>query len=704
MKVLVTGSSGLVGSEAVKFFAEKGFKMFGIDNNMRKYFFGEDGDTSWNKDLLKKQIPDFKHFDIDIRDKKAVEKIFTENKFDLIIHAAAQPSHDWAAREPFTDFEINANGTLVLLENFRKYCPEAVFIFVSTNKVYGDLPNTFKMDELEKRYELDSSCKYAKEGFDETLSIDQSTHSLFGASKIAADILTQEYGRYFNLNTGVFRGGCLTGPAHSGAELHGFLSYLVKCISIGKKYYIYGYEGKQVRDNIHSYDLINAFYHFFMKPRKGEVYNLGGSRHSNISMIEAIEKIEKILGKKAIYEYKNENRKGDHIWYISDVSKFKKHFPNWTYKHNIDTMLNEMCSSTKKMYERILITGGAGFVGSNLAIKFKERYPNVDITVMDNLKRRGSELNLPRLKESGVEFIHGDIRNKEDFKEMPNFDLMIECSAEPSALKGINSDTNYLINTNLIGSINCFEAAKKNKSEIIFISTSRVYSINKINSLNFQEEESRFSLKKEQNIKGISEKGISEDFPIDSFRTLYGATKLCSEIILHEYMNYLGIKGIINRCGVITGPWQMGKIDQGVFVLWVAKHIFGGELSYMGFGGKGKQVRDFIHIDDLFELIDLQINDFDKFNGETYNVGGSIENSFSLQELTKICEEITGNKIKIDSVHENRPGDIIFYVTDYSKINKICGWKPKKTIRDTVSDITNWINENKEDLKNILEK
>ena len=211
-------------------------------------------------------------------------------------------------------------------------------------------------------------------------------------------------------------------------------------------------------------------------------------------------------------------------------------------------------------------------------------------------------------------------------------------------------------------------------------------------------------MKKEQNIKGISEKGISEDFPIDSFRTLYGATKLCSEIILHEYMNYLGIKGIINRCGVITGPWQMGKIDQGVFVLWVAKHIFGGELSYMGFGGKGKQVRDFIHIDDLFELIDLQINDFDKFNGETYNVGGSIENSFSLQELTKICEEITGNKIKIDSVHENRPGDIIFYVTDYSKINKICGWKPKKTIRDTVSDITNWINENKEDLKNILEK
>jgi CDP-paratose 2-epimerase len=310
---------------------------------MRKYFFGEDASTKWNLEKIKKNIDGYTHFEADIRDKDAIEKIFKENKFDCIIHTAAQPSHDWAAKEPFTDFEVNANGTLNLLENFRKYCPKAVFIFTSTNKVYGDRPNYFKLIEKEKRYELDPESKYAKEGFDETLSIDQSKHSIFGASKAAADILVQEYGRYFNLYTAIFRGGCLTGPAHSGAELHGFLAYLIKCIVSGKQYHIFGYKGKQVRDNIHSYDLVNAFYHFYNKPRVAEVYNMGGSRHSNISMLEAIEKIEKIVGKKANYDYQEKNRIGDHIWYISDVSKFKEHYPDWEYKYDIDMILEDMC-------------------------------------------------------------------------------------------------------------------------------------------------------------------------------------------------------------------------------------------------------------------------------------------------------------------------------------------------------------------------
>jgi CDP-paratose 2-epimerase len=344
-KVLITGSAGLIGSESVRFFAEKGFEITGIDNDMRKYFFGPEASTEWNNNLLKEKYLNYQSYNGDIRDQVAMEKIFQEHSFDLIIHTAAQPSHDWAAQEPFTDFTVNANGTLVLLENFRKYCPDAVFIFTSTNKVYGDTPNFLPLVELEKRYELEPSHPFFKEGIDETMSIDNSKHSLFGASKVAADILVQEYGKYFGLKTGSFRGGCLTGPAHSGTQLHGFLAYLVKCIATGQKYTIFGYKGKQVRDNIHSYDLVNMFWHFFLNPRKGEVYNAGGARHANISMLEAIEKIEPILGKKAQYEYVDQNRLGDHIWYISDVSKFKKHFPDWDFKYGIDDILQEICAS-----------------------------------------------------------------------------------------------------------------------------------------------------------------------------------------------------------------------------------------------------------------------------------------------------------------------------------------------------------------------
>lgn len=348
MKALITGSGGLIGSEAAKFFAEKGFDIIGVDNDMRSYFFGKEASTEWNQEKVQNQLKNaYTHYKADIRDNDAIEKIFKEHKFDIIIHTAAQPSHDWAAKEPFTDFSVNATGTLVMLENMRKHCPEAVFIFTSTNKVYGDTPNSLPLVELEKRWELPENHAFFK-GIDESMSIDQTKHSIFGASKVAADVMVQEYGKYFGFKTAIFRGGCLTGPSHSGAELHGFLAYLIKCINSGKKYTIFGYKGKQVRDNIHSHDLVNAFYHFYQNPRSGEVYNIGGARNSNISMLEAIEAIEKRLGKKANYELSGDNRIGDHIWYVSDVSKFKEHYPDWDFEYNIDMILDEMCAAVQK--------------------------------------------------------------------------------------------------------------------------------------------------------------------------------------------------------------------------------------------------------------------------------------------------------------------------------------------------------------------
>jgi len=341
---LVTGSAGLVGSETVEFFSEKFDLVVGIDNNMREAFFGADASIIWNKERLQHEILNYKHFDVDIRDEQSVETIFAEYGGDikLVVHAAAQPSHDWAAKDPFKDFTVNANGTLIILEMTRQYAPEAVFIFTSTNKVYGDTPNTLPLVELETRWELEKSHPCYRYGIDEHMSIDQSKHSLFGASKLAADILAQEYGRYFGLKTGIFRGGCLTGPKHSGTQLHGFLSYLMKCAVTGEHYTIWGYKGKQVRDNIHSFDLVNMFWHFYQNPRSGEVYNAGGGRHSNCSMLEAITKCEKISGKKLNWSYSETHRIGDHIWWISDVSKFKTHYPDWDFKFNLDDILQEI--------------------------------------------------------------------------------------------------------------------------------------------------------------------------------------------------------------------------------------------------------------------------------------------------------------------------------------------------------------------------
>jgi len=355
-------------------------------------------------------------------------------------------------------------------------------------------------------------------------------------------------------------------------------------------------------------------------------------------------------------------------------------------------------------YRTILITGGAGFVGSNLALKLKAVYPEVTVLAFDNLKRRGSELNIPRLKEQGVEFIHGDIRNKSDLQDIEKkIDLLIECSAEPSVLAGINGSPDYLIDTNLTGTINCLELARKNQAHVIFLSTSRVYPINEIEKLKFKESETRFEWEDNQDFPGASSKGVSEDFPLGKTRSLYGATKLCSEFIFQEYMETYGLRGVINRCGVITGPWQMGKIDQGVIVLWMARHFWKNKpLSYIGYGGEGKQVRDFIHIDDIFEAVKLQIEDIDRYNGEVYNIGGGRENSLSLQEMTHLCEEITGNKIFIEQVKENRPNDVRIYVSDSQKFKNISGWRCQKDAKQTFTEIYEWIKENEKDLKNIL--
>ena len=340
---IVTGSSGLIGSETVKFLHGKGMDVVGIDNHLREYFFGPDGSTRWKTAELKSSIRGYRHMELDVRDEGGIFRLFAgETDIALVVHCAAQPSHDWAAREPITDFTVNAHGTLTLLEATRRFAPEAVFIFTSTNKVYGDTPNSLPLVERETRFELAPDHEFAEQGISESMSIDRTRHSIFGASKVAADVMAQEYGRYFGLKTGTFRAGCLTGPAHSGAELHGFLAYLVKCYLSGRPYTIFGYGGKQVRDNMHSFDLVNAFWHFFERPRPGEVYNIGGSRHSNCSVIEAIRLLEPLCRKKLDYSLAAQARMGDHIWWISDITKFRAHFPAWSFRYSLEDILREL--------------------------------------------------------------------------------------------------------------------------------------------------------------------------------------------------------------------------------------------------------------------------------------------------------------------------------------------------------------------------
>lgn len=337
---IVTGSNGLIGSEAVAYFDARGWRTLGADNNMRREFFGPDGDTRWNLAWLKENTRRYEHLDLDIRNRNAVLRLFRARRFDLAIHCAAQPSHDLAARLPFDDWDVNAGGTFNLLEAARRHCPESPFVFMSTNKVYGDAPNELPLVELPTRFDYARPEDFA--GIDESCRIDRSLHSLFGATKTAADVAAQEYGRYFGMPVGIFRGGCVTGPHHSGVELHGFLSYLVKVAVQGKAYTIFGYNGKQVRDNIHSQDVIEAFHQFAQHPRPGEVYNLGGGRENSVSVLEAIAKIEALTGRRIHYEQRDEPRRGDHICYISNLAKLRRDFPDWQITRPLDDVLAEI--------------------------------------------------------------------------------------------------------------------------------------------------------------------------------------------------------------------------------------------------------------------------------------------------------------------------------------------------------------------------
>jgi len=342
-KILITGSSGLIGSEVCLFFAEQGYAIHGVDNNQRAVFFGPQGDTRWNQKRLETSINNFHHHEIDIRDRTGLIALVALLKPDVIVHAAAQPSHDRAAAIPFDDFDTNAVGTLNLLEAARRACPDAPFIHMSTNKVYGDAPNLLPLVELQTRWEFADPAM--QNGIAETFTIDQSKHSLFGASKVAADVMVQEYGRYFGMQTCALRGGCLTGPNHSGVELHGFLSYLIKCNLEGKKYTVFGYQAKQVRDNIHSYDVARFIWEFIQAPRSGEVYNIGGGKNNSCSMIEAFDRVAQLSGKKMHWEYSDKNREGDHMCYYSDLSKMKAHYPAWDITKSLDSIFTEIVDS-----------------------------------------------------------------------------------------------------------------------------------------------------------------------------------------------------------------------------------------------------------------------------------------------------------------------------------------------------------------------
>lgn len=350
----------------------------------------------------------------------------------------------------------------------------------------------------------------------------------------------------------------------------------------------------------------------------------------------------------------------------------------------------------------ILVTGGAGFVGSTLCLQLKKKYPEYTIIALDNLKRRGSELSLDDFKKNDIRFVHGDIRNMEDIMNVGEFNILIEASAEPSVMAGLDSDPTYVINNNLYGSINCLNACLKYNAKLIFLSTSRVYPISSIENANYIEEPTRFSFDIFQTTEGISTKGISEKLSLEGARSFYGTTKLASELFIHEYAAFYKLQASITRFGVIAGPRQMGKTDQGVVTLWIAKHFWKQPLKYIGYGGTGKQVRDILHVDDLVTLIDTQIHNIEKFENKIYNAGGSIRNSLSLLEMTALCERITGNKTTIASLPDTRQADLRMFITDNSRIEQEIGWVPKKSVETIFQDIYNWIRENEEQLKPIL--
>ena len=354
-------------------------------------------------------------------------------------------------------------------------------------------------------------------------------------------------------------------------------------------------------------------------------------------------------------------------------------------------------------FKSLLITGGAGFVGANLATRFRQECPDLAVTAVDNLKRRGSELNVPRLRDLGVRFVHGDVRCSEDLEGLEDFDLLIDCAAEPSVQAGAGGSPRYVLDTNLLGTINCLEAARVRQAAVIFLSTSRVYPISALNDLPFREEATRFCWNTNGQVPGLSEEGVGETFPLAGPRSFYGASKLACELLIHEYVHNYRMKALVNRCGILTGPWQMGKVDQGVITLWVARHYFDRPLRYLGFGGHGKQVRDLLHVDDLFDLLVLQMQSAGKWEGNVYNVGGGPGQSVSLLELTGLCQAVTGRRIDIDSTPQTDPLDLRIYVSDTRKVQRDFGWRPKRSTERIVEDIHTWIDEHRDTLKPILD-
>lgn len=353
-------------------------------------------------------------------------------------------------------------------------------------------------------------------------------------------------------------------------------------------------------------------------------------------------------------------------------------------------------------YKHILVTGGAGFIGSTICLKLKEKFSSSHIIALDNLYRKGSELNVERLRAHGIEFRKGDVRKKKDLEISP-VDLIIECSAEPSVMAGVTSSPVYVIDTNLFGAVNCFELARRQHADVVFLSTSRVYPVEFLNELGFTEKKTRYELKKKQVITGASSKGITETFPLIGTRTFYGASKLSAELVLAEYTQTYGVQAVIDRFGVVAGPWQMGKVDQGIVALWVAHHAMRRPLAYIGFGGKGKQVRDILHVDDLVDLLFLQIAHIEKFSGNIYNAGGGNDHSISLLEMTALCQEITGVTVPIARVSDTRPGDVRIYITDNTKVLAASGWRPKKTTHHIIEDTFRWIKNYQDLLAHILE-
>ena len=353
--------------------------------------------------------------------------------------------------------------------------------------------------------------------------------------------------------------------------------------------------------------------------------------------------------------------------------------------------------------DSFLVTGGAGFVGSNLALMLKRDRPDGKVTVLDNLRRRGSELNVPRLVKAGVSFVHGDIRQADDFEQAGRFDLLIECSADASVLSGYDGSPAYVVQTNLGGTLNCLELCRRQEAGMLFFSTSRVYPMGPINELRLTDSPTRFKLSPDNRVVGASEDGISEDFPLAGARSIYGATKLCSELMIQEYAAAYGIKAIINRCGVLTGPWQMGKVDQGFVALWVARHLWPGALSYIGYGGTGKQVRDILHIADLYRLLAYQMDHLDELSGAVLNVGGGTDVSVSLLEMTALCQEVTGNEIPISSKPETREADIPYYVSDTRRAREATGWKPQMTSKQIVQDLCTWLRDHEDGLRSVFQ-